>query len=252
MSRILYLDDESGMRSLFYDYFTKDGHTVLTYVRGQDLMAVIQKEKPEIIVLDQNLPDVDGVTLIKKIRALEIKTPILLFTGSPTNELETAAFSAGASEVISKASGIQNMRQKIQKLLEAKQILAKESPSERIDQLLVVDDDEGIRKLLEMFFKRKHIDVLTASGGEEALKLVSSNPISVVLLDINMPGMDGLITLKKIKELKPGLAVVMATGMQDEQIAREAITLGAYHYVTKPFDLKYLELVVLTRLSIAV
>lgn len=252
MAKLFYVDDESGMRSLFYDYFTRDGHGVLTAVRGQDLISTLQKEKPDIIILDQNMPGEKGVDMIRKIRASNIKLPILLFSGDVTSELEKEAYGAGASEVVAKAAGMNTIKTKIDKLLAARECIQSQTQSGRLDKLLIVDDEEGIRKLLEMFFKRKNIDVLTAASGEEALKIVKEQSLSAVLLDINMPGMDGLVTLKKMKELKPNLAVVMASGMQDEQVAREAISLGAYHYVTKPFDLKYMELVVLTRLAIAV
>ena len=73
----------------------------------------------------------------------------------------------------------------------------------------------------------------------------------MILLDVTMPGMDGILTLKKIREADPDAGIVMATAVQDEQIAKEAIELGAYAYCVKPFDMQYLEMVVLTRLVIS-
>lgn len=93
--------------------------------------------------------------------------------------------------------------------------------------------------------------MLQAGRGEDAIALTEKEKPSIILLDINMPGMDGLLTLKKIREFDKNVGVVMATSVQDDQIAAEAARLGSYHYVLKPFDLQYLELVVMTRLLIA-
>jgi len=70
----------------------------------------------------------------------------------------------------------------------------------------------------------------------------------LVLLDIKMPGMDGISTLKRIKEIDKNIGVVMITGFPEAENAKEAMELGAYDYIVKPFDLTYLKLVVLTKL----
>ena len=93
---------------------------------------------------------------------------------------------------------------------------------------------------------------MTAKDGTEALLLVQKEKPSAILLDIMMPGMDGIVTLKRIREIDPDVSVVMATSIQDERVTREATALGAYGYVLKPFDMQYLEMVVLTRLEVAV
>ncbi|MCK5178924.1 MAG: response regulator, partial [Candidatus Omnitrophica bacterium] len=92
---------------------------------------------------------------------------------------------------------------------------------------------------------------LEAQNGEEAVQLARSEDLSVVLLDMNMPGMDGLATLEKLKKMNDKLGVVMITGDQDDEKVKKAIELGAYGYVLKPFDFLYLELVVLSKLVIA-
>ena len=101
------------------------------------------------------------------------------------------------------------------------------------------------------FFNRKGYKTQEARSGEEAVRLARAEKISVVLLDIKMPGMDGLDTLKNLLEINPKLGVVMVTGVQDDEKVKKAIELGAYGYVLKPFDFLYLELVVMSKLIIA-
>ena len=73
----------------------------------------------------------------------------------------------------------------------------------------------------------------------------------MVLLDIKMPGMDGITILRELLKLNPKLGVVMVTGIEDSEKVKEAIEVGAYSYVLKPFDFLYLELVVMSKLAIA-
>ena len=71
---------------------------------------------------------------------------------------------------------------------------------------------------------------------------------AIVLLDVKMPGMDGLVTLKKIKEIDESIGVIMITGVENENIANEAMKSGAYDYIIKPIDLDRLEVCLLTKI----
>ena len=115
--------------------------------------------------------------------------------------------------------------------------------------VLAVDDDPAVLKMLKLVLEVRGVRMLLAGSGEEALKALAQKP-DLVLLDVNMPGMDGLMTLKKIKTANPKLPVIMASGFGEEEIVREALELGAYDYVTKPFNLEYLETVVLTKMLV--
>ncbi len=119
---------------------------------------------------------------------------------------------------------------------------------EHRETILIVDDDPGISKLLVSFFQNKGYKTLTAFNGKEALEIVERDRPAMVLLDVTMPVMDGISTMKKIREKNPQTAVVMITGMREEGVAQEAVSLGSYAYILKPFDLDYLDLVVSTGL----
>lgn len=101
--------------------------------------------------------------------------------------------------------------------------------------VLVVDDEEVIRD----FFARvlKEYSVRLASSGEEALKMIHEKKPDLVLLDIKMPGIDGIETLRCIKELDKNIAVIMLSAHATLQINMEAARLGAFTSIAKPFDL---------------
>ncbi len=105
-------------------------------------------------------------------------------------------------------------------------------------QILVVDDEERIRQSLNGVLKDEGYDVREAKDGVQALKQIESDPPDVVLLDIWMPGMDGIETLERIKAQIPNLPVVMISGHANIELAVRATKLGAYDFIEKPLSLE--------------
>ena len=106
--------------------------------------------------------------------------------------------------------------------------------SEGKETILVVDDEEYSRKLLQRVLEEADYGVITASTGNEALDKALSNDVSLVLLDIKMPGMDGFQTLQLIRE-KSNIPVIMVTGIGESASLNTSLGLGADDYIRKPF-----------------
>ena len=103
-------------------------------------------------------------------------------------------------------------------------------------RVLIVDDEQGVCKLLEQFFTARGFSVTSVFSGEQALAWLKSAPVDVVLIDILLPGIHGIEVLKHAKQLHPEARVVMITGLEQEGLRAEARAFGADAYVTKPFD----------------
>ena len=103
-------------------------------------------------------------------------------------------------------------------------------------RILVVDDEETVRNLLQRILEEAGYNVTSAADGEEALYQVYQGETEVVLLDIKMPGMSGIEVLGKISTDWPDTCVIMVTAVVDTQTAVEALKMGAYDYITKPFN----------------
>jgi DNA-binding response OmpR family regulator len=101
--------------------------------------------------------------------------------------------------------------------------------------VLAVDDDPGLLEALRLIFEGRY-EVRTALNGPAALEIVRSCPIDAVLLDVLMPGLDGFEVLKRLKATNPGLPVIVLTGIKDVGPGIYGMQLGAFHYLTKPFD----------------
>ena len=102
-------------------------------------------------------------------------------------------------------------------------------------KVLVVDDEVGIRESIKRILGRQGFDVITASNGEDAFKIIRKQDIDLLITDIRMAGMDGVDLLKVCKSVSPTTEVIMITGYASVDTAVETMKLGAYDYITKPF-----------------
>ncbi|HME97101.1 MAG TPA: response regulator [Methylomirabilota bacterium] len=121
----------------------------------------------------------------------------------------------------------------------------------QVSKILVVDDEPEVRKLMEHFLTDRGYQVRLAANGREGLAAIDSFAPDVVLLDMHMPEMDGLETLKELAVRAPGLPVIMVTVNEDVQTTSQLLQLGAADYVPKPFNLDYLEQAINIQLSAA-
>jgi len=107
--------------------------------------------------------------------------------------------------------------------------------SSLMKKILVVDDEIGIRQSLKKILEKEGYEVLTASNGEEAFKVIRSDAVDLLISDIRMAGMDGLELLKVCKSVSPYTEVIMITGYASVDTAVDSMKQGAYDYITKPF-----------------
>jgi nitrogen regulation protein NR(I) len=103
-------------------------------------------------------------------------------------------------------------------------------------KLLLIDDEEDVRYSLQRIFDSPEIELAAAPSGEEGLKIISKFKPDLVLMDVRMGGINGLETLRKIRAVNPKLLVIIMTAYGTTQMAIEAMKLGAYDYLLKPFD----------------
>jgi len=111
-------------------------------------------------------------------------------------------------------------------------------------KILVVDDEQLIRWSLEQNLKKQGYEVVTAGSGEDALRLVREEAPDLMLLDIQLPGMNGIEVLEKVKELEEEVVVIMVTALGVLETAVKAMRLGAYDYINKPFNLDELAIII--------
>src|SRR6056297_434409 len=110
-------------------------------------------------------------------------------------------------------------------------------PQKSSPTILVTDDEKSIRNSLREILEFENYSVIEAEGGESALSQVQSNKVDLMILDIKMKGMDGIEVLEKVKQIQPGMPVIMISGYGTIKIAVEATKIGAFDFIEKPPDL---------------
>ena len=119
--------------------------------------------------------------------------------------------------------------------------------------ILIVDDEPSVREVLIGYFEHQYgprgYTVETASDGTQALAAVRRRRPALILLDIEMPGMDGVEALRGVRAIDPAIPVIMVTGNASTRVAGEVIKDGAYSYLPKPFKFQYLDHLVATVLG---
>ena len=103
--------------------------------------------------------------------------------------------------------------------------------------VLCVDDEVGYLETLLKRMRKRRVNVTGVNSGKDALEWLSENSADVVVMDVRMPGMDGIETLTAIKKANPLVEIIMLTGHADLQVARRGMEIGAFDYLMKPIDI---------------
>src|SRR5215470_9635340 len=120
-----------------------------------------------------------------------------------------------------------------------------------MDKLLLIDDETDVQYSFQRIFDSPEIELTTASSGEEGLKIIPKLKPDLVIMDVRMGGISGLETLRRLREIDAKQPVIMMTAYGTTQTAIEAMKLGAYDYVLKPFDVPKLKSLVFNALEAA-
>ncbi len=250
MAKILVVDDDLGLREAVYYAFTQHGHQVTTAIDSANAMELIIPGSFDLIILDIVMPGESGTDLLKRLRKQGNRVPVVIYSVRVDAMLEIEMHQLGASEVMHKSVSLEVLVDRTEKVLRSlgtPQITS----TEVTRTLLVIDPSRLVRQVVETFFQRKGYHVIQAASGAEGLEKARAREPGIVLLDTHLEGMSSLETLRKLLGEFPKMGVVMATADENDDIMSEAMKMGAYGYVLKPFDFLYLELVVASRLNIA-
>ena len=112
------------------------------------------------------------------------------------------------------------------------------------EKILVADDEQSMREFLDIMLRKEGYKVSLASNGEEVIKLTEKDIFDLILMDIRMPRLDGISTLKKVKTIQPDAIVIMITAYASADTAIKAMKEGAYDYITKPFKVEEIKLII--------
>ena len=240
---LLLVDDEEDFLLATSRALERRGIEVSTASGGEEALRMIRQHCFDVAVLDVKMPGMDGLELFRQLRKERPSMPVLILTGhgSVPQAFETSR--EGLYEYLAKPCDIDALVDKIREAakIRASELAVKDSGKE-IDsgveiRVLLVDDEVEFLESFSGVLRRRKMKVFTAQSGEEAFNILKDNIIDVAILDVKMPGMDGIEVLQHIKRNYPGLEVILLTGHPNVGNALEGVKLGAFEYLVKPPDI---------------
>jgi DNA-binding response OmpR family regulator len=241
MERILVVDDDYAIRDVLVSLLQDQGYRVEGAASGPEALGIARRLKPQLILLDIVMPGMSGVETLMKLREEDAMSTIIMISGHPDREKVMQALDLGAHSFIQKPFDL-NYLERV--------LLVKIAMGQAIEQILVVDDDDSIRDMLVSFLQDQGYGVKGAASGAEALALARRLKPQLILLDIVMPGMSGIETLKMLRKEDALSTIVMMSDQPDGESVIQALDLGADSFIEKPFDLKHLKRVLLVKIAV--
>ena len=226
--KILVVDDQSGMRLTLKGILAKRGYDVTVAEDGYQALEAAKKTAFSIIFMDIKMPGMSGVETYLKLKEFNPNVTVIMMTAFALEDDIRMAVREGAYAVLHKPFDMEKMFAMIGESLDKRPLI------------LVVDDSDLERTLLENILADKGYKVTTVGSGEDCVKEIVSNRFQVIFLDVTLPGMNGIETLKQVKETRPDTVVIMVTGRTEQELLEQAMSGGSYACLRKPFDINML------------
>ncbi len=247
---VLVIDDSATFRDLLRDAFQAAGYSVVAAENGEEGLRLAVASAPDVVVVDGMLPGISGPTVIRRLRsdvALQ-RIPCLLLTASSSDDRadELLALEAGADAYVRKAEDTALILARVTALLRPGRTPAPfVFPSSLLGpkRLLAVDDSATYLQALASQLRDDGYDVALAPSGEEALDLLTVQPVDAILLDLVMPGLSGQETCRRIKSSPAwrDTPVLILTAHDERSAMLEGINAGADDYIAKSSDFEVLK-----------
>ena len=239
--RLLLVDDEEEFLTASSQALGRRGFVVEVAPNGVTALEKVAEGEYDVVVLDVKMPDIDGIEVFRQIRETMPHLPVVLLTGHGSVDDAFHTSRNGVSDYLSKPINMDELTTRLHEVTDEARRQAKPDsqgwgpidPAELI-RVMLVDDEAEFLESLKKVFERRHMEVSTAESGEKALALLKESLVDVVVLDVKMPGMDGLEVLRRIRGDFPSVEVILLSGHPSVEAAVQGIKLGASEYLKKP------------------
>jgi len=222
---LLIVDDDISLLETIGDVFQDRGYNVAMVEDGRRAIKLVSRRYFDVILIDIKMPGINGLDTYKEVKKIIPTAAVIMMTGDSKEELVKKAIEEGAYTVIYKPFNVKRVIKVVEEALKKPVILIVDDRIEDRETLKDILDGRGYRAVL-------------AKDGYEAVALAQKGSFDVILLDIKMPGMDGVKTLERIKEFRPDTGVIMMTAYSMEEFVEESLRKGAYTCLFKPINVE--------------
>ena len=248
MIKVLIMDDDQMNCDLLQSVLTRHGCHVISTTSGREGLDLFRTHNPRVTLVDLRMPEMDGLTVLKEIRALDPHAPVIILGGGATEIQENQARALRATDFIRKGLSLDVLVEAVTRLSKLPVLstitqhpLGSKNVIEQIDEsVLVVDDEPLLCDLLVRFLSLRGYRAFGVKGGHDALRVVEEMPPDAIVLDLIMPGMPGIDVLRALRDRAYPGGIIIMTGSHSEELLGEAWGLGPQEILIKPVDLERL------------
>jgi DNA-binding NtrC family response regulator len=236
VKKVLIVDDEREFAEALAERLQLRGVSAQVALDGLGALRAVDGDPPDAVLLDLMMPEMNGFEVLRCLKEHWPGLPVIIVTGHGNEDAAGECLRQGAFRFMAKPVDFEKLIEAfkaIEKPGEAKET-AKAGQTEPRPRVLVVDDEERYRANMVKLLWIEGFSAQPAATGEEALAILAGEHFDAVLLDIRMPGLSGVGTLKRIRETGCQAEVIVITGHAALDQARELLDLGAYDYLLKP------------------
>ena len=243
--KVLIVDKVKKMHVLLRQLLEPEGYRLLFAESGREAVSLVMTETPDVMLLEIDLPDMSGFEVIQEVRQFisDMQSvvqlddlPVIVITGNTSDEIKVLARKMGVARFFHKPIMGSELKQAIREVLKK----GRKGPTSR-KLILCVDSEARVQRLFRNTLTSDTYDVITADDGFKALEMVEFKRPDIILLEINIPEMDGLEFLQTLQETGQDIPVIVVSSVSDEQTMRRAKELGARAYLIKPIVLEELK-----------
>ena len=236
--RLLLVDDEVEFLNSTAKALERRGFNVSTARDGSIALQTLKKEAFDVVILDVRMPGISGDKIFLEFKRRWPDMPVIILTGHGTVQQAFETSRDGVFDYLPKPIDMDVLAETAHKAVEQKfkaDVASLTGGDDEI-RLLIIDDETELLESLSTALGRRGMRVSTCSGGVQALDIMERHTFDVALLDIKMPGIDGMDLLPRIKQQYPLTEVLILTGHPTVGNAVEGLKTGAFDYIMKPCD----------------
>jgi CheY-like chemotaxis protein len=246
MNTLLVIDDDRLNCDMLHSVFSRQGYQVVTATGGQEGLELFHQHNPRVTLLDLRMPEMDGLAVLKEIRAHDPAAGVIILGGGATEDQENQARELRVSDFFRKGLSLDMLIGVVNQVAQqgGRGKSGQETPLQSHpalnETILIVDDDALIRDLMARFLELRGYHVRSAKSGTEALSMVADAKPDVIVLDLVMPGMDGTEMLRSLRKREYTGGIILLTGNHNDELLKKAWTMNPQEALGKPVDLERL------------
>ena len=245
MTKLLIVDDDRMNCDLLQDLFSRQGYDVILATSGREGLDLFRASNPKVTLLDLRMPGMDGLTVLKEIRAIDPHAPVIILGGGATDVHENQARALRATDFIRKGLSLDILVEAVNRIsklpgpamVTQPPCMNGEIGEQSGESVLVVDDEPLVCDLFVQFLNLRGYRAFGVTNGPDALRMVDEVHPDAILVDMIMPGMAGIDVLRALRDKEYPGGIIIMTGSHNEELLGEAWNLGPHELLIKPVDL---------------